>query len=192
MCAARTPLRSTRQPIRVPPIRHQVLAESGRISRTRPLYANARVSAEGNRADTRLMNANQRRPHAASNQSTNNARGVTFYWELSDSQRAEHEPYGFEEEGYLALDLNHGLALLQVQLKYEEWPDVPEDVGEELAFEVYYDAVAAILQVAAWNGHDPVEVCEEALSTRESIVHLSTRVANERINSHDRALQTGE
>src|SRR4051794_25259095 len=44
-----------------------------------------------------------------------------FYWELSPEQRDLEEPFGLEEEGYLALELKRGSALLEVPHRYESW-----------------------------------------------------------------------
>lgn len=130
------------------------------------------------------MSSHQGRPEAAAPPDPCRVLGIPFYWELPEDERALQVEFGLEDEGYLALDLIHGSALLGVPIRYESWPEVPEEAGRQRSFEAYYDAVATILQVAAWNGFDPHEVCNEALAIRESIFQTSLRAAHERTSSY--------
>lgn len=98
---------------------------------------------------------------------------ITYYWELSTSDRAAQGPHIHAEECYLAADINLGRALLEVQ--YGDWREAPDLIGgpaideeEDLECAVA-DRVASLLHAAAYAGLDPLEICRHALQLREAI-----------------------
>ncbi|MFN8189285.1 MAG: hypothetical protein U0R78_02405 [Nocardioidaceae bacterium] len=74
-----------------------------------------------------------------------------------------------EDEGYLAHEINRGRRLLDVPEIYEPIPDVAPQRDAPGGIEQLSDAIAAVLQVAVEAGYDPIEVCDAALATQQSV-----------------------
>ena len=74
-----------------------------------------------------------------------------------------------KDEGYLAHDINRGRRLLDLPEGYEPVPDVASNWKAPETIEQISDAIASILQAAVEIGHDPIEVCNAALFTQESV-----------------------
>lgn len=108
-----------------------------------------------------------------------------FYWQLEPQERAAQEPYGDEEEGYLALDLNRGAAIPSTMVHFDTWPEVSDDVERVLPMEAYSDAVAAVLQLAEWHGLDPAIVCEQALRASRSVFAFASEAALRRVETRE-------
>lgn len=104
----------------------------------------------------------------------------TFYWELTGADYADAYPVALEDEGYLANDLLTGAKLLGTGEAYEPCPPVVRLPAPEIDTYVYSDAIAAILQVAAWNGQDVEEIAEAAVHRQQSTYEWSADAARGR------------
>ena len=104
----------------------------------------------------------------------------TFYWELDLPEREVSYLAASAEEGYLANDLIRGTQLLRTPAVYEECPKTVDIIDADTCPEVYTDAIAAILQLCAWNGFDPYEIAERGLHGQASIYDDSCEAARNR------------
>lgn len=112
-----------------------------------------------------------------------------FYWELPARERDEARLASLEDEGYLAHDLNYGRRILEVVYPYEPCAEVMNDSVSGMTPEAISDALAALLQAAAWAGFDPSDMCRRALATRRGVYSMSAAAAGDRVRrqaSYDR------
>ncbi|RYC05638.1 hypothetical protein [Nocardioides zhouii] len=111
------------------------------------------------------------------------ATGTPFYWELDDAGWDACETYVCDEETYLAGDLVHGLALLSIEQWWLRRTDVPVPAGfdDHRDPDDYSAAIAAILQVAAWEGCDVTDVIEDAQTRCSGFSALAAKAARERV-----------
>jgi hypothetical protein len=105
----------------------------------------------------------------------------TFYWELTpdEQQHLVDQGHAFLEEGYLAIDINHGRRLVAIPCPWEDWPPV-ETRHEPLDLDRYADNIACILQAAQWDGYDLQHVIERALYTQALTYDTSAAYAARR------------
>lgn len=142
------------------------------------------VTAWSGDADTDCMNETTSAASAARS-TTDPARPAhpAFYWELApdEQQVLRGERRGLAEEGYLAIDINHGRRLASIPCAWEDWPDVAPSADSEI--ERYSDAIACLLHAAATDGHLPDDVIGRAFRTAESTYQTSHQAARQR-NHH--------
>ena len=79
-----------------------------------------------------------------------------------------------EEEGYLALEINHGRRLIALGVEYEFCPDLlplddPDPVTGVDLFQRASDAIASILAAGAWEGIEPNELWRSARGTQNAL-----------------------
>lgn len=100
-----------------------------------------------------------------------------FYWQLPakrlEQLRAQNAI--FEEEGYLAHDINWGRRLLDTPADPASVPDVSNTWPGLPTPEHLADAISAILQVAVELEVDPEDVCAQALRMHRLIRRDASR-----------------
>jgi hypothetical protein len=123
-------------------------------------------------------------------------RRTRFYFEYSPEEQADPDLWRnrLEEEGYLANYINMGREVVAHLAQYE-WQSCPELVapphGERP--EIYYDAIAWILQAAAHEGLDPKQLCLQGLSLQRWTYEESLECAQRReADDHARTVEGGK
>lgn len=104
----------------------------------------------------------------------------TFYWELVGDEFAVAHEAALEDEGYLANDLITGASILAVTERYEACPAEVRLPSPEVESTLYTDAIAAILQVAAWNGHDVGVIADVAIARQQQTYGWSAAAVRDR------------
>lgn len=96
-----------------------------------------------------------------------------FYWEFDEPERSHLQERALLDEGHLATQLNHGVRMLALQVSPKEVPDLDVLPPADGNYERYSDAVADILQVAAWHGFDLNQIIDAALEHAEGMLVYS-------------------